>query len=195
MKLINKDSYGKMININDNVLILFPLIAMLLMLVSTSAFAKYNRKDWKHWSSSGHGCRNTRSQIMFERSKTPVTFTNKKECTVKTGTWDDFYYNEVITTAKDADIDHVIPLKHANDIGGEAWSPEQKEKFANDPDNLIITNKSYNRQKGAKTIAEWLPVDRTYACRYVIKWFDLKRKYNLKISKEEVESRHLLKCP
>jgi len=170
------------------------LIILILILSTEMAQAKYNRKDWKHWIPSGHGCRNTRSQIMVERSKTPVTFTNKKECTVKAGLWDDFYYNETITTAKDADIDHVIPLKHANDIGAESWSPEQKERFANDPENLIITNKTYNRQKGAKTIAEWLPVNRTYACRYVLKWFSLKTKYRLKISKEEIETRHLLKC-
>lgn len=170
------------------------VIMLILTLMSITVEAKYNRKDWKHWSSSGHGCRNTRSQIMVERSKVPVTFTNRKECTVKTGQWDDFYYNETITTAKEADIDHVIPLKHANDIGGDAWSPERKEAFANDPENLIITNKSYNRQKGAKTIAEWMPVDRKYACRYAEKWFAIKHKYKLPISKDEIEARRLLKC-
>ena len=172
------------------------IIVMLFCLFITinNVEAKYNRKDWKHWSSSGHGCRNTRSQLMVSQSLIPVQYTNAKQCTVKSGQWNDFYYNEMITTAKDADIDHVVPLKHANDIGGESWSEDQKEQFANDPDNLIITNKTYNRQKGAKTIAQWLPVNRDYACKYVARWFKVKQKYNLPVSKEELNTKNILKC-
>lgn len=119
---------------------------------------------------------------------------NDKKCTVKEGTWNDFYFNEVINDPKQIDIDHIVPLKNANDIGAESWSPEKKEAFANDPLNLIVTNKRYNRQKGSKGITEWLPLDRNYACKYIKRWMQVKKKYSLRISNEELSVSNIAKC-
>jgi hypothetical protein len=87
---------------------------------------------------------------------------------------------------KQIDVDHLIPLKHAYDTGGANWSPEKKEQFANDPENLVITNKKYNRQKGAKGIDQWLPVNKAYACKYVRDWIKVKKKYGLNLLKDEL---------
>jgi hypothetical protein len=153
----------------------------------------YNRKDWPHWSDFDKNCLNTRAEILKERSLLPVKF-NKKGCGVKAGKWEDYYYPEIHLKAKNVDVDHLIPLKHAHESGGGVWSREKKEKFANDPDNLVITNRTYNRQKGAKTIAQWLPVQKDYACKYIKDWFKIKKKYGLEIKSDEIDSAESTKC-
>lgn len=110
---------------------------------------------------------------------------NKRGCIVKSGEWKDYYYPEVHTLASKVDIDHLVPLKYAHDNGAASWSEERKETFANDPENLVITNRSYNRQKGAKGIDQWLPVNKEYACKYIRDWMKIKKKYHLIIRDQE----------
>lgn len=162
-----------------------------------SVFAgDYNRKEWKHWIDTDKDCKNTRHEILESRSLSKVTYRKSKRgyCSVLTGEWDDFFYPEKIYKAIKSDIDHIVPLKHAHDSGGEKWSKKLKKEFANDLENLVITNRSYNRQKGAKTIAEWLPSNREYACKYVKRWFYIKEKYKLTISDSEFKTKKILNC-
>ncbi len=154
---------------------------------------KYNRKDWKHWVDSDHNCLNTRSEILKLRSRGTVSF-NKKGCTVISGVWDDYYYPEVHTNAKKVDIDHLIPLKNAHQTGGSAWNKIEREVFANDPENLVITNLTYNRKKGAKGIDGWLPVHKNYACKYIKDWAKLKKKYSLQMTAKEQQTLKLSDC-
>lgn len=147
--------------------------------------SKYSRKDWPHWSDMDKNCINTRHEVLKARSKTAVIL-DKKGCKVKSGEWNDYYYSEVHTSPKKIDLDHLIPLKHAHENGGQTWSKLEKGHFANDPENLVITNSKYNRKKGAKGIDEWLPVDHTYACRYISDWIRLKKKYKLSFSSSEL---------
>jgi hypothetical protein len=159
----------------------------LILIFPSLAEAKYVRKEWKHWIDLDKNCLNTREEILKARSKTPI-ISSKKGCKIKGGTWDDYYYPEIITDIKQADVDHLVPLKHAYDSGGADWSKEKKEKFANDPENLVITNKKYNRSKGAKGIDKWLPINREYACRYIKHWMRIKNKYRLSLSESEIHS-------
>lgn len=173
--------------------ILFLVLSCILLNTIDSSFA-YDREDWPHWSKHPGTCLNTRQEILRQRSLVPVEYRGKKKCAVDTGKWEDFYYQEILTKSGDIDIDHVIPLKYADDLGGSKWSREAKQKFANDPENLVITNKKFNRQKGAKGITQWLPMNRQYACRYMKKWFAVKNIYSLPVSLEEKETFSLAKC-
>lgn len=155
---------------------------------------KYDRSEWKHWTDKDKNCLNTRQEILRARSITEVKF-NKKGCTVISGKWHDYYYPQIHTDAKNVEIDHLVPLKHAHDHGGSGWSKERKEQFANDPENLVITFKPYNRKKGAKGIDEWLPVNKEYACKYIADWKYIKSKYNLGISPQEYNTIKTSKCP
>jgi hypothetical protein len=157
-------------------------------------FTKYNRKDWPHWLDKDKDCLDTRAEILKLRSISKVT-TNKKGCKIISGRWIDYYYPESHYFAKNVDIDHLIPLKHAHDNGGALWTKQQKEIFANDPENLVITNKTYNRKKGAKGIDAWLPVHKDYACRYISDWIKLKTKYRLKFTATENNTINTLGCP
>jgi Protein of unknown function (DUF1524) len=146
--------------------------------------SRYQRKHWHHWIDEDRDCQNTRQEILISRSLEPVKF-NPMGCVVYKGKWQDYYFDEVLIDSRTVDIDHLIPLKHAHDSGGSDWSSEKKMRFANDPENLVITNKKYNRMKGAKTIAQWLPVDPSYTCKYVNDWIKIKNKYELTLSKDE----------
>ena len=188
-----------------NSLFLFALIFFLLLSCSTKKVVKdnvvarssheypYNRSEWAHWSDSDGNCLDTRGEILKKRSLISVTL-NKKGCKVKSGEWNDYYYPEILFQAAQVDIDHLIPLKHAHLVGAARWSSELKEAFANDPENLVITNRRYNRQKGAKGIHEWLPLNKSYACKYVQDWKKIKKKYALQIGAEENKTYSLLKA-
>lgn len=167
------------------------IIAILLI---TSINAKYNRKDWKHWSDIDKDCQNSRAEVLIERSKSKVHFKDSKKCVVIKGEWEDYFFNETLSDTRKIDIDHLIPLKHAYENGGEKWSKKEKEDFANDPENLAITNLKYNRQKGAKDITEWLPINKAYACKYIKQWFYLKNKYKLTINQKEIDVMNIIHC-
>lgn len=175
-------------------LFLWPLFFVFLSSALWSS--EYKRSDWKHWVSQG-SCQNTRAMILKERSLVAVSYKPRKDgksCVVSSGLWEDFYFDEKLEDASLIDIDHIVPLHHAHESGGALWSSELKKLFANDPQNLAITNRSYNRQKGAKTPLEWMPINRQYACRYMKRWFEVKKKYELVISEQENQHYQDLNC-
>jgi hypothetical protein len=119
---------------------------------------KYSRNEFgRGWADEDKDCQNTRQEILISLSTAPVRFTDDKECRVTFGRWISMYSGEVIFDASKLDIDHVVPLKWAWDHGADKWSKEKREKFANDPINLVAVEASLNRQKGAKGLDEWLP--------------------------------------
>jgi len=156
----------------------------LLIVGCATRVPPYSRAEWGYGAVLEGDCLNIRAKLLRERSKGPVQM-RPSGCSVQSGLWDDYYYPETHTRAGDVEIDHVVPLKHAHDRGGNGWSAEQKRAFANDPENLVITNKRYNRAKGAKTPLEWVPIHRDYACKYLKDWISIKERYRLKIVPEE----------
>lgn len=159
---------------------------LITFLLITNSWAKdnsfgYKRSLFGKWQDLDGNCRDTRAEVLIERSEVPVTF-KKNGCLVDKGLWSDFYYQEKLTEASSIDIDHVVPLKHAYETGAAQWSSKKRIEFSNDYENLVITNKKYNRQKGAKTPLEWMPVQKEYACKYLKKWLNIKVKYSLSIN-------------
>ena len=165
-----------------------------LSMARKSPIARYKRSLFGAWQDQDKDCQNTRHEILISRSLKPVSFKDKKQCYVKAGEWKDFYYDETLKKASDIDIDHVVPLKYAFDHGADKWDKNKRFEFANDKDNLVITNLKYNRQKGSKGITEWMPIDRNYSCKYAKRWFLIKQRYNLKTTKKEHDFKELLKC-
>lgn len=176
-----------------NLYLIYLVLIISCSQVSVKKPTYYDRKDWPHWSDFDHDCQNTRQEILISRSLVPV-HTDRRGCRVIEGKWEDYYFPEIHTSSTSVDIDHLIPLKHASDIGADVWTKDEKEKFANDPENLVITNKKYNRKKGAKTIAEWLPVHQNYACSYIKDWIRLKKKYQLHLTDPEKNAIKKAQC-
>ncbi|AIT60811.1 HNH endonuclease family protein [Corynebacterium doosanense] len=68
--------------------------------------------------------------------------------------------------ADDVEIDHVIPLSAAWDLGAYAWDDATRVRFANDPTNLVATASAINQDKSDQLPSAWLPPDAGARCWY-----------------------------
>lgn len=182
----------------------------------------YSRREWKHWiGNKDKPCLNTRNEILH-RDAVPgtVKYIDKKKnstdnyeeacaigipveekgkIVIKTdgaGEWIDPYSGKKITDSRKIDIDHVIPLSNAARQGGQSWSAEKKEEFANDPDNLLATSAKENRSKGDKGPGKYMPPLKSYHCQYAKTYISLSHKYELSITESDykVLSKTVEKC-
>lgn len=156
----------------------------------------YDREDWRHWIDSDGDCQNTRHELLLATSNLPVKFKTAKECNVVLGEWLDPYSGERFFDSKSLDLDHIVPLKFAHGHGGDKWTAARKQAFANDVDNLLLVKASLNRQKGAKSPAEWMPPNQSYRCEYVRRFNTIMVKYDLSYvpSEERIIERMLNAC-
>mgnify|MGYP000044141303 CR=1 FL=1 len=139
----------------------------------------YDRHNWKHWNKGvdTSDCINTRHEILVKQA-TPGTVTMSYDgCTVTKGRWHDDYSGDLYINPRDLDIDHIIPLNYAFYHGGADWPKSKKEKFANDPINLIAVSASLNRQKSAQGPSQWMPPNHSYRCQYLARWQQVLSKY------------------
>lgn len=113
-----------------------------------------------------------------------------RECVVESGTFHDAYDGTSWPFVKSQDgggveIDHIVPLAHAWEMGAAAWSPEQREVFANDLINVQATAGTYNGSKGSRGPLEWMPADTTYHCTYLERWAQIKVDWDLAVTEDE----------
>jgi hypothetical protein len=106
-------------------------------------------------------------------------------CTVVAGVLADPYTGRTVTFAKaEADavqVDHVVALAAAWALGARDWRQDQRERFANDPLNLLATTAAANQGKGDDTPAEWLP-RQGYRCAYAVRWVQVSSRYRLAVT-------------
>lgn len=169
----------------------------------------YSRKDWKHWSTY-KPCWNVRNEVL-NRDAVPgtVKFVDKQKnatknydeaCAIgvpiedngkikvdtsKAGEWIDPYSGKKITDSSTIDIDHIVPLSNAARNGGQEWTNEKKEEFANDLDNLLATSAKENRAKGDKGPGEYMPPNKSYHCQYAKSYISIAYKYELTITESD----------
>ncbi len=136
----------------------------------------YNRKDWAHWSDFDNDCMNTRHETLKDQADGPIKL-SPDGCYVSTGLWLDPFSGKTFTRASDLDVDHIIPLNWAHTHGGANWSKAKKERFANDPINLLAVDDGLNQQKGAKGPDQWMPQNKAFRCKYLTMWATLFSKY------------------
>jgi hypothetical protein len=139
----------------------------------------YNREDYPHWLDVDGNCQNTRQDLLQQRSSVPVTFTNSRRCTVKTGKWYDPYSGNTYTLASDIDVDHIVSLAYSFPRGSKNWTRAQKAAFANDPENLLLVDDGINQAKSAKGPTEWMPPRQEYRCEFLGRFDYIMKKYNL----------------
>jgi len=145
----------------------------------------YKRTLYSHWIDEDSDCQNVRHELLIATSTKAVTFTNNKQCTVKTGLWFDVYTGESFNLASDLDIDHIVPLAHAHYHGAANWDRKKRQAFANDLKNLLAVDDATNQEKSAKAPHQWMPARQAYWCEYLAKWQAVKNKYHLQYSQEE----------
>lgn len=106
----------------------------------------YERTKFKHWvDADKDGC-NTRAEVLKAEAVTaPEQGAN---CRLSGGRWYSPYDDRYITGPSGLDIDHLVPLAEAWDSGASAWSPAERQAYANDLGDeraLIAVSAASNR--------------------------------------------------
>jgi hypothetical protein len=83
------------------------------------------------------------------------------------------------------EIDHVVSLANAWQMGAYRWDAKKRERFANDFVGLEAVDAETNRDKGDSAADEWLPKDPDQQCSYVIIQVVIKTLYHLGVTKAE----------
>lgn len=146
----------------------------------------YDRAKFRHWIDvDGDGC-NTRAEVLLAEASTPPTVSPK--CTIANGEWYSAYDDTYLTDARASDIDHMVPLAEAWDSGAYAWTPQQRQAYANDLDEpraLIAVTATTNRSKADQDPHEWLPPYTPAWCEYVTAWATVKTRWQLSVDTAE----------
>lgn len=140
----------------------------------------FNEDDWPTDEDFDGDCQQTRTEILVATSRAPVRYTNPRNCEVRTGEWLDEYTGKLFTVAAQIDLDHIVPLRYAHNVGGDRWPPNKKVAFANDPMNLLLSERSEIRKKGDKGPSQYLPREE-YQCDYARQWEAIAEKYEIRL--------------
>lgn len=124
-------------------------------------------------------------------------------CKVQSGVLNDPYtgmqiqFQRGADTSDDIQIDHVVALSDAWQKGAQKLTADQREKFANDPLELLAVDGPANQQKGDGDAATWLPSNKAFRCQYIARQIAVKAKYSLWVTKAEHDAmvRVLASCP
>lgn len=87
-------------------------------------------------------------------------------CRVTAGHTLDPFTGEDLDLREGVEIDHLLPLSAAWDLGAHRWTPAQRQAFANDPRNLVVTSRSANQRKSDQLPAAWQPANSRARCWY-----------------------------
>jgi hypothetical protein len=147
----------------------------------------YNRSLFKHWiDEDKNGC-NTRAEVLI--AEAVVKPKKGKKCKLTGGKWLSAYDGKTLTNASKLDVDHLVPLAEAWRSGAWAWTPKQRQDYANDLSDsraLIAVTLTTNRSKGDKDISDWVPKIDT--CGYVQNWIAIKVRYSLTYDLKEAKA-------
>ncbi len=135
----------------------------------------------------GHNGCDTRDDIL-NRDLVDKTYVSIKRCpdAVATGTLHDPYTNATIAFQRGAkvgeavQIDHIVPLAYAWDMGAYNWPFPERLRFANDPANLLAVQGQANQDKGDLPPHFLMPPNTAFACQYAVQFIAL-RGYQLPV--------------
>jgi len=144
----------------------------------------YERSAFNHWIDQDGDCLNERHELLEKLSTGPVHYSDDN-CRVVRGRWNDPYTGKIFFDSSDVDVDHIVALKRAWDTGASSWSDDKRERFANDPINLLVVDDSTNQSKGAESVLNWLPPNEKFHCAYVTRYLRVLIRYKLSPSYQE----------
>lgn len=136
----------------------------------------------------GHNGCDTRNDIL-NRDLVDKTYVAIKRCpqAVATGTLHDPYTDVAVAFVRGnqigaaVQIDHIVPLALAWDLGARTWSDALRLRFANDPANLIAVEGQANQDKGDAEPARWMPPNHAFWCQYAVQFAAVLHGYALPV--------------
>lgn len=134
-----------------------------------------------------NGC-GTRDDIL-KRDGTDVRFKDGSRCVVTAMNLNDPYTGTAIAfekaKASAVQIDHVVALSAAWQMGGAHWPDTKRTQLANDPLNLLAVDGPTNSGKGDSTPASWLPPNKPIRCAYAVRYAQVSLKYDLPVTEAD----------
>lgn len=136
------------------------------------------------------GC-DQRNEALAQAMTDVVFRPGTRDCVVEQGTFYDPYTADgPLAFVKSEDggglhIDHVVPLAESFRMGAAAWTPAQREEFANTLANLQPTQAWANQDKGDSPPPQWLPPAENYRCTYAWRWTQIKVDWDLAVTAAE----------
>lgn len=150
-----------------------------------------------------NGC-DTRNDIL-NRDLTDKTYVSIKRCpdAVGSGTLHDPYTNDTVAFVRgnqvgaSVQIDHIVPLAYAWDMGARNWTAAMRLRFANDPANLLAVSGKANQDKGDKGPGAWMPQNTAFWCQYSMQFIEVLRGYSLSVDQRSADELHkaAASCP
>jgi hypothetical protein len=140
----------------------------------------YQRSEWmKTWNAYGKSCWSVRDQTIVNQAQSAQV--SSDGCSVQSMSLTDPYTGTVFTSSSQVDIDHVVPLGYVATHGGQSWSSQKKNEYANDmtAGHLIAVSSSANRAKSDSGPSEWMPS--TNQCAYGEDFVGVLKKWNISI--------------
>jgi hypothetical protein len=149
-----------------------------------------------------NGC-DTRNDVLRRDLDDYVLKAGTNGCLVLRGTLHDRYTGRTVrfvrgqSSSMDVQVDHVVALSDAWQKGAQGWDAAERERFANDPLNLLAVDGPTNASKSDGDAATWLPPVKSYRCSYVARQVAVKVKYGLWMTGDEqtATARLLSSCP
>lgn len=142
----------------------------------------------------GHNGCDTRDDIL-DRDLIDKTFVFTKRCpqAVATGVLHDPYTSATIPFTRGAQvgaavqIDHLVPLAYAWDMGARNWPDDMRIRFANDPANLLAVDGQVNQDKGDQPPGSWMPPNHAFWCQYSMQFIAVLRGYALPVDQTSAD--------
>ena len=146
------------------------------------------------WKDVDHNGCDTRNDIL-NRDLVDKTYVAIKRCpdAVATGILRDPYTNATIAFTRGnqvgaaVQIDHIVPLALAWDMGARDWSDAMRIRFANDPANLLAVAGQANQDKGDQEPATWMPPNHAFWCQYAMQFIAVARGYGLAVDQASAQ--------
>lgn len=144
----------------------------------------YDRAEFgPGWADGDRGC-DTRAAVMADAFHA--------DCAQPWPQWDnprvvDPYTGDFLLP-HEVEIDHILPVSAAWDLGAHRWDSAQRMRFYNDPRNLVAVSSAANQAKGDKLPSEWMPAARRSRCAYGRRMVDVAKHYALPLPRPDVRA-------
>ena len=97
-------------------------------------------------------------------------------------------YTGGVLARDDIEVDHIIPVSAAWDLGAHRWDAAQRAKFYNDPINLIAVSSAANQEKSDKLPSEWMPKRKRARCAYGERMVVVAKQYALPLPEADLNA-------
>ncbi|GLW07229.1 hypothetical protein Misp01_23590 [Microtetraspora sp. NBRC 13810] len=116
--------------------------------VATETRDGYTGTSFRYWIDANRDGCSTRFEALIAEAVSPPQI--GPGCILTGGSWYSYYDDVTVGQASGLDVDHLVPLAEAWDSGAAAWTPEQREAYANNldaPHHLVVVTARSNRSK------------------------------------------------